>query len=70
MAAQRVIVSSLMAKWKKDDALTIVGEEDESVTVDQDSVMELDECLIENAQLTIRVIMKRRNHRICWSLVS
>jgi len=52
MAAQRVIVSSLMAKWKKDDALTIVGEEDESVTVDQDSVMELDECLIENAQLT------------------
>ena len=60
MAAQRVIVSSLRKHWCRHDErrkneLSIVGEEDESVTIntviDQESVLELDERLIDRVGL-------------------
>jgi len=59
VAAQRVIISSLRKHWCHDERrkneLSIVGEEDESVTtntvIDQESVLELDERLIDRVGL-------------------
>ena len=58
IAAQRVIVGSLLHKWgsnnKKKMKLNIVGEEDDTVQqeVVREYVRELDECLLEHSNLT------------------